>query len=128
MLLIKMADTYIGKDGYRRFTDSDTAIHKWVAEKYVIKRKLRWGEEVHHRDHNKLNNAPDNLYVTRNHDEHERLHNEDAERFGEKYRYARIPHYKLIKAKEEASGCMVTFIIMIGIISFSLITLIKLFV
>ncbi len=67
--------TYIDENGYLRFTDSDKAVHRWVAEKYVVRRKLRRGEVVHHKDGNPRNNNPDNLQVMHK-SEHNQLHEE----------------------------------------------------
>ena len=61
--------TYITKKKYRKFKDSDTFVHRWVAEK-KIGRKLKSKEVVHHIDGNSLNNSPNNLKVYRNHSEH----------------------------------------------------------
>ena len=67
--------TYIDENDYRRFTDSDNLVHRWVAEKHVIKRKLRGGEVVHHIDGNPGNNNPDNLQVM-HWSKHNKLHEE----------------------------------------------------
>ena len=55
--------TYIDTNGYLRFKGSNHLVHRWVAEKYVVRRKLHHGEVVHHIDRNKLNNNPSNLKV-----------------------------------------------------------------
>lgn len=47
--------------------------HKVVAEKKVIKRKLKDGEVVHHLDSNRSNNSPDNLLVLEE-SQHLKLH------------------------------------------------------
>lgn len=47
--------------------------HKLVAQK-KIGRKLRDGEQVHHKDHNKENNDPENLIVMANNAEHQVHH------------------------------------------------------
>ena len=65
--------TYIDGRGYLRFNDSKKHVHRWVAEKYVVGRKLRSGEVVHHIDGDKLNNDPDNLEVMSK-SEHDNLH------------------------------------------------------
>lgn len=57
-----MAKTYIDSNGYRRFSDSDILVHRWVA-KNKIGRCLREGEEVHHKNRNKKDNNPNNLKV-----------------------------------------------------------------
>ncbi len=57
-----MASTFISKNGYRRFSDSGRLVHRWVAEK-KIGRKLRDGEEVHHKNRNRGDNRSGNLRV-----------------------------------------------------------------
>jgi hypothetical protein len=68
-----MAQTYIDERGYLRFSDSGKLVHRWVAEK-MLGRYLYPEEVVHHIDRNKLNNAPENLTVFPNQDEHEAEH------------------------------------------------------
>ena len=59
--------THVDEKGYSRFIDSNIYVHRWVAEKFVVKRKLYDWEVVHHRDGNKTNNQPYNLqHVTIN--------------------------------------------------------------
>jgi len=65
--------TYIDENGYRRFIDSNKPVHRWVARKN-IGRKLYYGEVVHHRNGNKLDNRPENLLVCKNQAEHEAIH------------------------------------------------------
>jgi len=60
---------YIDANGYKRFIDSDVLVHRWVAEKYILKRKLLPGEDVHHKNRNKLDNRIENLQV-KHHDDH----------------------------------------------------------
>jgi len=57
--------TYVTKKGYRRLKDTGTYVHRWVVE-----RKLKTGEVVHHKDGNPLNNPPANLKVYRNQSTH----------------------------------------------------------
>jgi len=61
--------TFIASNGYRKFKDSGTLVHRWVAEK-SIGRELKSGEVVHHKNGNKLDNTPKNLTVYRNQSEH----------------------------------------------------------
>ena len=68
--------TFIDENGYRRFIDSGKLVHRWVAEK-KLGRPLRGGEIVHHIDHNKLNNSPENLHICKNQEEHEQIHEHD---------------------------------------------------
>jgi hypothetical protein len=102
-------DTYIDDNGYERFSDSDILVHRWAAEK-KLKRKLRRGEVVHHKDRNKTNNHPNNLHVFPNQAAHDRAHKFDAYRFGKR------ASYQGFKSKEENSGCMVILVfIIVGI-------------
>lgn len=77
--------TYKDANGYWRFKDSDIPVHRWVAEK-KLGRELRPGEVVHHKDRNKDNNDPDNLWVFSSQEEHDRMH-EDAYRHGDRASY-----------------------------------------
>jgi hypothetical protein len=69
----KQGKTYIDENGYRRFSDSNKLVHRYVVEK-KIGRKLRQGEIVHHKNRNKLDNSPENLEVFANQEEHEKHH------------------------------------------------------
>lgn len=64
--------TYIDENGYRRFSDSDKLVSRWMVEK-KLSRRLDPDEEVHHRDRNKLNNRPGNLEALTP-EEHNREH------------------------------------------------------
>jgi hypothetical protein len=81
-----MSNTYINENGYRCFKDSGIPVHRWVAEK-KLGRRLRPGEVVHHKDRNKLNNSPDNLYVFPNQWEHYKAHLRDADKYGCEYSF-----------------------------------------
>ena len=59
-------DYYIDENGYFRFKETHILVHRWAAEQ-KLGRKLKDGEVVHHRDGNKLNNLPNNLYVMNEH-------------------------------------------------------------
>jgi len=69
--------TYIDQNGYRRFTDTNKAVHRWVIEK-KLGRELYPGEVVHHINRNKLDNSPNNLQVFANQEEHDRVHKESG--------------------------------------------------
>jgi hypothetical protein len=69
--------TYIDQNGYRRFTDSDKLVHRYVVEK-ELGRKLYPGEVVHHKNRNKLDNSPGNLQVFASQEEHDKEHRESG--------------------------------------------------
>jgi hypothetical protein len=77
----KINKTYIDRDGYKRFTDSDRLVHRWVMEKY-LKRKLSYEEVVHHIDGDKQNNKPGNLRLFANQAEHDKFHRDHFRNFG----------------------------------------------
>ena len=65
--------TYIDKNGYSRFIDSERLVHRWKAEK-KLGRKLRPNEVIHHKNRNKLDNRIENLAICSNQSEHHMLH------------------------------------------------------
>lgn len=67
-------DYYIDTYGYKRFCNTNKLVSRWVAEKYLVHRKLRPEEVVHHIDGNKLNNNYNNLVVFNNQADHQRHH------------------------------------------------------
>jgi hypothetical protein len=75
------SDTYTDRKGYKRFKDDHTPEHRAAAEQ-KLGRKLRPGEVVHHKDRDKTNNHPDNLWVFKNQAAHDRAHKQDAKRHG----------------------------------------------
>jgi len=82
----KEENTYEDKKGYLRFKGSDKLVHRWVAEK-KIKRKLKKGEVVHHKDRNKKNNNSYNLHVFSSQKQHDFIHKKDAKKHGKKVSY-----------------------------------------
>lgn len=80
------SDQYTDARGYRRYKDSDKPVHRAVARK-KLGRALKPGEVVHHKDRDKTNNHPKNLWVFKNQEEHDRIHKLDAKRHGKKASY-----------------------------------------
>jgi len=106
---MKEHKTYVDDHGYRRFIDSDKLVHRWVAEKYVIQRRLQRGEVVHHIDRNPLNNDPDNLEVM-HWSEHNDLHEKMSPGWHEKHG---IPEYS------SGCGCVMACLgVIITVVSF----------
>lgn len=62
---------------YNYDKDSEKLVHRWVAEK-KLGRPLKPWERVHHKDRNKRNNSPDNLWVFKNQKQHWRAHKRDG--------------------------------------------------
>ena len=60
---------YIDENGYARYNDTNKLVHRHVAEKYILHRKLLPDEDVHHKNRNKLDNRIEKLEV-KNHDDH----------------------------------------------------------
>jgi len=74
-----MAKTYIDGNGYRRFADSGKSVSRWVAEK-KFGHSLSKGSVVHHRNRNKLDNKPSNLWVFKSQKRHNSVHWTDKRR------------------------------------------------
>ena len=76
-----MGKTYIDKDGYKRYRDSDILVHRHVAER-KLGRKLSTGEVVHHKNRNKRDNSRKNLWVFKSQRGHYRTHKKDKKKTG----------------------------------------------
>ena len=68
-----MGKTYIDKDGYKRYRNSNKLVHRYVAER-KLGRKLKPGEVVHHRNRKKQDNSRKNLSVLKSQKVHHRIH------------------------------------------------------
>lgn len=73
---------YIDKNGYKRFSDSNKLVHRHVVE-MMLRRKLRPGEVVHHKNRNKLDNRRLNLWVFESQQKHHKIHEQDEENYGQ---------------------------------------------
>ncbi|MFA5406753.1 MAG: HNH endonuclease [Candidatus Nanoarchaeia archaeon] len=76
-----MAETYIDKKGYRRFSDSGQLVSRWVKEKQ-FGHKLSEEQVVHHKNRDKSDNKPSNLWVFNSSKEHTKTHNKDKKKTG----------------------------------------------
>lgn len=86
ILKIMFFGTYTDGRGYKRFKNSGKLVHRYVAEK-KLGVKLYPGTVVHHRNRNKNDNRPSNLWVFNSQQEHDIAHEIDACRFGRKASY-----------------------------------------
>ncbi len=96
----KQSKTYKDSNGYERYKDSDILVHRHIAEK-KLKRELDPEEDVHHKDRNKTNNKPSNLWVFENQEEHDRIHEEDSYNHGPKASYKGFANRKKVPVKEK---------------------------
>ena len=85
-LIDLFSDEYTDQRGYKRGKRSDKLVHRDVAAQ-KLGRPLRRGEVVHHKDRNKTNNDPRNLWVFKDQAAHDRVHKLDAQRHGKRASY-----------------------------------------
>lgn len=71
---------YIDENGYKRFSDSNRLVHRYIMEK-VLGRKLYEWEVVHHVNGVKTHNYPSNLHVC-SPEEHDIIHNNNLIKYG----------------------------------------------
>jgi len=68
--------TYKDKKGYLRFKDSHILVHRHVME-IVLGRPLKTWEVVHHKNRDKTDNNPKNLWVFSSQEKHDWVHEYD---------------------------------------------------
>jgi len=81
MFGMRKSEVYKDRWGNIRYRDS----HKTVAVAKMEKsfgHKLPKGSVVHHKNRDKSDNRPSNLWVFRSQEEHDRTHRKDKKRFG----------------------------------------------
>jgi len=76
-----MAKTYIDKNGYKRYKDSNILVHRHVAER-TIGRKLKSGEVVHHKNRKKQDNSRKNLWVLKTKKKHSNNQKKEQKKTG----------------------------------------------
>jgi len=69
------------KNGYKRTKKTGQLVHRRVAEK-KLGRSLRSGEVVHHKNRNKSDNRPSNLWTFGSQKQHNSTHKKDKKRTG----------------------------------------------
>ena len=72
---------FFKKSGYKHFANSGVPVHRHVAAR-KLGRPLKTGEEVHHINRDKTDNRRSNLWVFKNHEQHNAAHKKDKKRFG----------------------------------------------
>ena len=72
---------YKDKWGNLRYRDSNKTIARAVMEKF-FGHPLSPGSVVHHKNRDKTDNRPSNLWVFKNQRAHDRAHRRDKKRFG----------------------------------------------
>lgn len=87
--------TYRDDNGYLRFIDSDSLVHRWIASK-KIGRKLSREEVVHHINKNKMDNDASNLFVCSDQREHEIIHGISNAGSNQRNSYSNQREHKMI--------------------------------
>jgi len=72
---------YKDKKGYLRYRDSGKPRHIAVIER-LFGHRLSKGSVVHHKNRDKTDNRPSNLWVFRSQKAHDRTHRRDKKRLG----------------------------------------------
>lgn len=68
-----MEQPNINCNGYRQLSTGEY-YHRLVAAESVVRRRLKPGEVIHHKDEDRSNNAPDNIMVFHSNADHTRFH------------------------------------------------------
>lgn len=78
---MKKSSVYRDKWGNIRYRNSDKTVAVARMEKF-FGHKLSKGSVVHHKNRDKTDNKPSNLWVFKSQEEHDRIHRKDKRRFG----------------------------------------------
>ena len=73
--------TYKDQWGNRRYCDSNKPVARGVMERF-FGHPLSTRSVVHHKNRDKTDNRPSNLWVFKSQKEHDRAHRRDKKRFG----------------------------------------------
>ena len=87
----KFNEMELDEKGYPIWKDSKKLLHRYVAEKLILRRELKGREVVHHVDGDKLNFHPNNLIVLNSKEDHEKI-----ERDMWKYTNVMVVHFIVI--------------------------------
>jgi hypothetical protein len=107
-----VSKTYIDKQGYARFSDSDKSVHRWVAYKEIYSKHQSTyplpfsSYQVHHKDGNIRNNNASNLKLV---ERGEQAHNNE-------YRNTQAHHYKKETDNNIIANNPKTILIVVGVI------------
>ncbi|MBA7481410.1 hypothetical protein ES707_16880 [subsurface metagenome] len=78
---MKKSVLYKDKKGYLRYRDSNKPRARAVMER-LFGHHISPGSVVHHKNRDKTDNRPSNLWVFRSQKTHDRTHRRDKKRFG----------------------------------------------
>ena len=78
---MRKSGTYKDKWGNIRYRDSNKTVTRATMEQF-FGHPLKPGSVVHHKNRNKEDNRPSNLWVFKSQQDHDRVHREDKKRYG----------------------------------------------